>query len=127
LDKNSEWVVNFESISAGTKDPFFYLFPAFEKQKYLWLFPKRKQIHENTDKFLDMLDGIIENKRKEMKSGKIYNDTLADNEKDILTLMIEAEEVEGKLTDIELKVKDEGRYIVMILKLYNRVIFVYSF
>ncbi|KAI8875653.1 cytochrome P-450 cyp509A1, partial [Backusella circina FSU 941] len=103
LNKNSEWVVNFESVKNGTMDPFFYLFPAFDKKKYLWMFPKRKQIHKDTDKFLAMLDKVIENKRNEMKSGKIYSDVLDDNEKDILTFMIEAEETEGKMTDIELK------------------------
>lgn len=52
-----------------------------------------------------MLDEVIDNKRNLLKEGIVYNSNLLENEKDVLTLMIESESIgEGLLTDEELKV-----------------------
>lgn len=71
---------------------------------FLWLFPKRREIHRQMDEFLGMLDGVIQNKKTALKAGT-QNDALEENEKDLLNLMIESgEKGEGILTDRELKV-----------------------
>ena len=61
-------------------------------------------IHKEMDHFNNMLSQVIENKRAHIASG-IQNDNLQENEKDVLTLLIESEQRgEGALTDEELRV-----------------------
>jgi cytochrome P450 len=102
-DRKSPWVLTYEKINRGISDKRYYILPFLDKY-FLWLQPERKAIHHHLDRFLEMLDGVIESKRQELKEGKNVNTLL--NEKDILTLMLEAEEDgEGTLTHEELKVK----------------------
>jgi cytochrome P450 len=91
------------------QDPLFFLFP-FLDSKFLWLFPKRKLLHQKLDTFLDMLETIITHKRQDLKQGNVHNDSLEENERDLLTLMIESEmRGEGAMKAEELKVyKDLG-------------------
>ncbi|KAG2200780.1 hypothetical protein INT46_002171 [Mucor plumbeus] len=99
---NSAWVITYNSIKAALQDPFYFLFPIFD-QSLLWLFPKRMAIHKEMDRFNNMLSQVIENKRAHIASG-IQNDNLQENEKDVLTLLIESEQRgEGALTDEELR------------------------
>ncbi|KAI8094932.1 cytochrome P-450 cyp509A1 [Gilbertella persicaria] len=103
VDPKSKWVEIYDSINDGLQDPLFFMFPSFDHQ-WLWLFPKRKAIHDKLDIFLKMMDNVITTKRKDIRQGKVTNDNLEEHEKDILTLMIEAEERgEGILTDTDLK------------------------
>lgn len=68
------------------------------------MFPKRQHVHKKMDEFLTMLDDVIQAKRKALSEGRVTNDALDENERDLLTLMIESENRgEGKLTDEELK------------------------
>lgn len=91
-------------MSAGVFDPFFFLFPKLDS-KYLWLFPKRALIHKELDKFFNMLDGIIVFKREQLNDSNYQNESLNENEKDLLTLMIESEKRgEGIMTNVELRV-----------------------
>lgn len=79
----------------------FYYLPFLDQGKWLWLFPKRYQAHQNLTKFLNMLSEMISNKRQ----------TIAANHEegtrnDLLSLMIDSElneEVDG-LTDEEIMV-----------------------
>lgn len=100
-DKDNEWVNTYNSINVGVRDPFFSIFPTFD-QELLWLFPKRKAIHKEMDRFLGMLDQVIQNKRTLLAKGQVQNDALEENEKDLLTLMIE-HCGEGAMTDEDLK------------------------
>ncbi|KAI8380763.1 cytochrome P450 [Blakeslea trispora] len=103
VDPSSKWVVRYEAINEALQDPLFFLFPILE-QKFLWMFPKRKAIHDQLDLFLNMMDDIIINKRKEIEAGMTENKDLNESEKDILTLMIEAEQRgEGVMTNEILK------------------------
>lgn len=89
----------------GIRDPFFFVFPKFDK-KYLWLFPKRKLIHDELDRFVNMLQEVIDTKRLALKDKEYKNEALEENEKDLLTLLIESENRgEGAMTDEELMVK----------------------
>lgn len=94
-------------------DPLFYFFPALDTD-YLWLFPKRQEIHKELGVFLDMVQEIIVKKRqtlaeqKRLKELAVSNgETVGDvekraSDKDILTLLIEsADEEENKdISDI---------------------------
>lgn len=83
------------------EDPLFFIFPILDKD-LLWMFPKRIQAHKEMDRFLKMLDGIILNKREALEKEKLENKE--ENEKDLLTLMIESENRgEGNLSNSELK------------------------
>ncbi|KAF7729311.1 cytochrome P450-dit2 [Apophysomyces ossiformis] len=100
-NEHGEWVVTYNSIMNGHVDPWFMLFPKLE-QKFLWMFPKRQKVHADLTRFLQLMDELIANKRKEIKERKAKSNVL-DNEKDLLHLLIEGEDEEGVLTDEELK------------------------
>lgn len=98
-DPNSEWVITYEKINEDIEKPFFYLFPVFDKE-LVWMFPDRVKAHREMDRFLNMLDEVIVNKRNILEKEK------GDNEKDLLTLMIESENRgEGLMSNEELKVR----------------------
>jgi cytochrome P450 len=82
------------------QDPLFFFFPILET-RFLHLFPKRKLIHNDCDRFLSLMDSMIEEKRRILDDGKsdevfvssasgkfAQND---EQEKDILTLLLESE------------------------------------
>lgn len=102
-DANNEWVQRYSQINSGLHDPMFHFFPSFDT-KWLWFFPQRANLHKELDIFLRMLDNIIAKKRETIKHG-LHNDALEENERDLLGLMIEAEERgEGIMNDDDLKV-----------------------
>ncbi|KAI8879152.1 cytochrome P450 [Backusella circina FSU 941] len=91
------------SWGGGIIDPFFFMFPMLESH-FLWLFPKRRRLHRELDQFLDMMRNIIEAKRQKIENDLTQNDTWSENEKDLLTLMLESEyKGEGKMTNEELE------------------------
>ncbi|KAI9008847.1 cytochrome P450 [Phycomyces nitens] len=85
-DPNNEWVKIYENITIALYKPVWLLVPILER-KFLWMFPERQKAHRDLDKFLSMLDTIIDKKHKDLKETKDSN--VANNEKDLLTLMIE--------------------------------------
>ncbi|KAI9360255.1 cytochrome P450 [Pilaira anomala] len=103
LDRDSKWVHTYNSCNIGMRDPFFFLLPKMD-QEYVWLFPKRVKIHRQMDSFFQMLDNVIEAKSESLKKGDFQNDALEENEKDILTLMIESvNRGEGYMSNEELR------------------------
>jgi cytochrome P450 len=102
-DKNNKWVHYYDSVKLGMSNPFFIFFPAFDT-KYLHLFKKRKEVHDNLTKFLENIDSIIDEKRRIVHENI---DKTSDEEKDLLTLMLESELNESgeKLSNEELRVK----------------------
>lgn len=85
-------------------DPLFYFFPKLDTD-YLWLFPKRQEIHKELDIFLDMVRKIVIKKKetllknKRLKALAISNGEAVEqsdgvSEKDILTLLIESADEE---------------------------------
>ncbi|KAI7897291.1 cytochrome P450 [Mucor mucedo] len=92
-DKNSEWVRYYTTLVKGVFNPFFFLFPIFDT-KLRWMFPSRVRLHQTLKDFLAKVEQIIIEKRLLIaKQGGI--DSLDDAEKDLCTLMIEAEAGEG--------------------------------
>lgn len=103
-DSKSKWPTMYGSIAKGLSDHKYYIFPVLD-QSLLWLFPKRKLLHQHLDEFLSVMDEIILHKRELIKNSKNKNNDLEENEKDFLTLMIESElRGEGAMSNEELKV-----------------------
>ncbi|KAF7723243.1 cytochrome P450-dit2 [Apophysomyces ossiformis] len=101
-EPNNKWVMMYNSIMAGHEDRFYDYLP-FLEQRFLWLFPGRRKLHQKLTEFLAMLDDIIVHKREALEK-RIPNPHLQENEKDLLTLMIESElNGEGAMSNEELK------------------------
>ncbi|KAI8140957.1 cytochrome P450 [Fennellomyces sp. T-0311] len=101
-DKNNTWVRRYHTILAATEIPFFVIFPIFER-KFLDWFPQRKKVHQEVTIFLDMIQKVIDRKRTLIQQ-KAEQD-VPDNDKDLLTLMLEQPENDGltAMTDEEMK------------------------
>lgn len=98
-----KWVSVYNDFNLGIRDRKYFVFPNLD-QRYLWLFPERKRLHKQLDHFMQMLHEVIINKRNLLKEGHVENDALEENERDLLTLMIESENrSEVILTGEELK------------------------
>ncbi|KAI8328859.1 cytochrome P450 [Choanephora cucurbitarum] len=100
-DRNNKWVNYYDSVKGGMSNPFYIFFPSFDT-KFVRFIKRRKQIHDNLEKFLANIDMMIEQKRKQVHE-KAH--TVRDEDKDLLTLMIESglSEGEDKLSDEELR------------------------
>ncbi|KAI8054831.1 cytochrome P450 [Thamnidium elegans] len=97
--EDSKWTKIYNEVIDGFRDFTYFMFPRLD-QELLWLFPKRKVLHQKLDTLMDMLDEVIQNKRELLKQGQVRNDDLEENERDLLTLMLESEELdEGSLSD----------------------------
>jgi cytochrome P450 len=90
-------------LKEGAFHPFYFLLPIFDT-KLRWLFPARVQLHKDLETFLSKINDVIIEKRALIaNNGGI--DSLDENEKDLCTLMIEAEQGEGgTLTNEEMMV-----------------------
>jgi cholesterol 24(S)-hydroxylase len=104
-DRNSVWVHTYNTIYTALMDPTYFFFPILESH-FMWLLPKRRHAHKELEKFRGMIIGVIEEKRRKIESGQNQNINLEENEKDLITLMLESEmKGEGKMTNDELEVK----------------------
>ncbi|KAI8140114.1 cytochrome P450 [Fennellomyces sp. T-0311] len=98
----NEWVSRYNRIMKANTDPLYMLLPSLET-RWLFLFPKRQEAHRQLDLFLGKMQEIIAEKRKTLTSDTSMG-SKSRNEKDLLTLMLEAsEEGNGVLTDEELQ------------------------
>lgn len=97
----SEWVDRYQRLIEATFNPWFIAFPNLD-MRYRFLFPSRKRLHREMDAFLDKMSQVITHKRELLNHQKT---TVPESERDILTLMIEAEKNgEGSMTNEELQV-----------------------
>ncbi|ORZ24374.1 cytochrome P-450 cyp509A1 [Absidia repens] len=98
MDKANETPLNITTT--------YLLFIPFLDKYFLWLLPERRQKHKLLNQFHEILNEVIEKKRKNLRlkyerNGNKFDDN---EEKDLLTLMMEGEFTgEGELTDEELK------------------------
>ncbi|KAI8579676.1 hypothetical protein K450DRAFT_240982 [Umbelopsis ramanniana AG] len=81
-----EWVKTYNDVADNIADFKYLFFPALDTT-YLGLFPERQKKHESLNKLNTLFDQIIEHKRSELAKGA---SNVEENEKDLLTLMIEA-------------------------------------
>ncbi|CAO3599673.1 unnamed protein product [Absidia cylindrospora] len=104
-NEDNELVKIYNGIKHGLAQPSFHIFPFLDKY-FLWLLPERKQKHRLLHQFHDLLNEVIVKKRETLRlkyerNGNKFDD---DEEKDLLTLMMEGEFTgEGALTHEELK------------------------
>lgn len=88
----SPWVRTYESINAGMFQTLYMLFPFLERH-FLWLLPNRRRQHQDLTELLGLMQSMVEKKKADFAEGAKSN--VKDNEKDLLTLMIEQSEDEG--------------------------------
>ncbi|CDH48236.1 cytochrome p450 [Lichtheimia corymbifera JMRC:FSU:9682] len=102
-DQDNEWVSRYNTVMTSAFDVPYLVFPSLDT----WLLPfnpSRKQKHAEADKLLGMIDQIILEKRKTLQNKSSTATEKQDEEKDLLTMMIEAENSgEGVLTNQELR------------------------
>ncbi|CDS08804.1 hypothetical protein LRAMOSA10165 [Lichtheimia ramosa] len=99
-DPNSEWVIRYRDIMSATINPWFIIFYNLD-MKYRFLFPGRMRMHREMDVFLGMMDQVIAHKRQILSK---QQSKVPESERDLLTLMIEAENSgEGTMTNEELR------------------------
>ncbi|CAO3681720.1 unnamed protein product [Umbelopsis ramanniana] len=104
LDKPGNDKVNtYDDILVGVRNPLHFFFPILDKS-FLWAMPKRRELHERLGAMNNVFNDIIENKRKTLAKLK---DSIEDAEKDLLTLMLEANEesndADHRLSNSELR------------------------
>ncbi|KAI8145132.1 cytochrome P450, partial [Fennellomyces sp. T-0311] len=103
-DRSNEWVSRYSVLAQNMLDPLFLIFSFLDSPPFLSLFPKRQKVHQETIRFIQMLDEVVANKRRILNQGRRVHDDTNDNDKDLLTLMIEAgQEGKGTLSDRELR------------------------
>ncbi|KAI7871653.1 cytochrome P-450 cyp509A1 [Spinellus fusiger] len=81
-------VLLFRAVLKSSLDPIWFLIPSIERN-FLWMFPKRRADHKRLDELFKIIDNVVEKKYEALRLKKT-NPTLKENEKDLLTLLIEA-------------------------------------
>lgn len=93
----------YNRVMDGIRNPMYFFFPVLEK-RFLWALPKRRAVHKRMDDLNEIFYTIIEKKRRTLAKMK---DSSEDSEKDLLTLMLEAnaesKDVKDRLSDSELR------------------------
>jgi cytochrome P450 len=99
----NEKVDIYNSIMAGIQDPLYFIFPILER-RFLWALPKRRELYRKLEDMNEVFYSIIQHKRETLASMKT---SIEDTEKDLLTLMLEANEetvdADHRLSNLELR------------------------
>ncbi|KAG2187291.1 hypothetical protein INT44_004976 [Umbelopsis vinacea] len=102
-DPKNAKVDTYNTIMDGLRNPIYFFFPILEK-RFLWALPKRRAVHNRMEDMNQIFYSIIENKRQTLENMKGLAE---DAEKDLLTLMLEAnadsKEAGDRLSDSELR------------------------
>ncbi|KAG2175882.1 hypothetical protein INT44_000360 [Umbelopsis vinacea] len=83
---DGDWVKAYNDVADNIGD-FKYLFFPILDTALLGLFPERKKKHESLDRLDELMNQVIQKKKSEIAKG---GSNVDDNEKDLLTLMLEA-------------------------------------
>lgn len=118
---DSAWLEGYDKIRLNVTKPFFLLFQIFDDQ-LKWMFSSRVEAHRNLDELLERIDKMVTDKRaiitQEINTPEYM--ALPNSEKDLLTLMIEAElQGEGKLSDLEIRVSKNLLFVQLRLNFEN--------
>ncbi|KAG2221566.1 hypothetical protein INT45_002580 [Circinella minor] len=102
---DNEWVTRYNTIVKAAGNPLYFIFPSIERQFKSWI-PGRRKAHEELAKFFGMIHAMADERRQVIlnSANTIVDDKQKkhDGEKDVLTLMIEAEHKgQDRLTDEE--------------------------
>ncbi|KAG2187287.1 hypothetical protein INT44_004972 [Umbelopsis vinacea] len=99
----NEKVDTYNSIMTGIQNAVYFIFPILEK-RFLWALPKRRDLYRKLDDMNEIFYSVIQHKRDTLASMK---HSIEDTEKDLLTLMLEANEeavdADHRLSDLELR------------------------
>jgi cytochrome P450 len=99
----NEKVDIYNSIMAGIQNAVYFIFPILEK-RFLWALPKRRELYRKLDDMNEVFYSVIQHKRETLASMKT---SIEDTEKDLLTLMLEANEeavdADHRLSNLELR------------------------
>ncbi|KAI8146535.1 cytochrome P450 [Fennellomyces sp. T-0311] len=87
VDDQSEWVVRFERIAHVVQNPVYFVIPFVERNLKSFI-PELAKAHQEMTVYADMINEVVRQKRKAMMTQNL-ND-VENQEKDLLTLMIEA-------------------------------------
>jgi hypothetical protein len=124
-DPKAEYADRYEKLMDAVIDPLFFFFPKLDRE-YLWMFPKRQDVHKELNIFLSMIREIIAKKRDTIAKQKtvdhlVVSDDDAEkaavasgngiSEKDILTLLIESSDAEE---NSDLSITDDDMLVVSI-------------
>lgn len=104
-DREAVWTVTYESIRLNLRNPLAFAFP---KMDWLlkYVIPGRLQMAKSVDKLNGLMMDLIKEKRAKLLETMAQGD-IPENEKDLLTLMLEAEQRgEGTTNDEELRVSN---------------------
>ena len=85
----NKWIDTYQALRDGVADMRYFFLPSLD-YTFRWLFPHRVRLHKMMAEFEGLVDNMIHKKRAEITLENRH-DALADNEKDLLTLMIENE------------------------------------
>ena len=108
---DNKWLKGYDNIRDNFADLFFILFQIFDDE-LKWMFPHRVSAHKDLDRLLANIDNVITEKKAEMAINGPNSSKVPAAEKDILTLMLEAElQGEGKLSDLELRRNITGFFV----------------
>ncbi|ORX42927.1 cytochrome P-450 cyp509A1 [Hesseltinella vesiculosa] len=95
-DPNSKWKKIYHQVMSDQRNIKFIFFPALDRY-FRYLMPARMEAWKRLNEFLNMLDEVIEHKRKVLQEN--IDQGIEEHEKDLLTLMLEGEmRGEGVLT-----------------------------
>ncbi|KAL7327302.1 hypothetical protein PS15p_205755 [Mucor circinelloides] len=95
------WTSKYNTVISTLFNPFINLFAKYD---FLirYISPERRRVIKATDEFNVMLSNLADKRRQEILNGEKKD--MAENEKDLLTLMIEADIREGvEITTTELR------------------------
>ena len=92
------WTATYNQLLKGLFNPWVNIFAKLDFVLNI-ISPERRRISQATLKFNGMLDGLAEKRRDEILAGE--NSGVAESEKDLLTLMIEADIREKGTASIE--------------------------
>jgi cytochrome P450 len=89
------WTDTYNIVITSLFNPYVNIFAKFDfLMKYIS--PERRRINKATIRFNNMLQGLADKRRQEIVNGKTRG--IPESEKDLLTLMIEADIRDGSET-----------------------------
>jgi cytochrome P450 len=84
---DGQWVTAYNEVADGFM-AFPYIFLPILETEFIHFFPNRRKKHEQLTKLDGLFENIIEHKRETLKH--VQSELEDDNEKDLLTLLMEA-------------------------------------
>ena len=102
-NEDSLWMKYYRQMFQSFKETIPSFYPRIDRI-YRWISPAREERYQATFRLVELIDNLIEKRREELEKNPDLND-LSLKEKDLLTLMLEAQmRGEGSWSHTELRV-----------------------